>query len=511
LNSQFAITTRSLPRAVSLALIVAALAILWPAAPHRLPAAAAQLNLPALGATFRENQRPGTAAWRSASLAREAVAPAGSAAQQQVWSDSPIRGYASTSSVNHGDPITFYVGTSYPSFTLDVYRMGWYDGDGARQYAHVENQTGQDQPVPAPDPDTGLLELHWQPSYTLQTGADWPSGVYLVKLLATNDVTNYIPFVVRADGQTAQIVYQVPFATYQAYNNWGGKSLYDWESMDGVAAVKVSFDRPYADWDGSGGFFDGDYNMIRWLERQGYDVTYVASQDLDAGTAQLARGKLFLSAFHDEYWSRAMREHLTAARDAGVSIAFFASDNIDWQIRFEPSSSGVARHVEVCYRKARLDPLAQTNPELTTVHWNERPLNEPTNALLGNMYAGEIGAVTGTWPEGADWAVVNSESWVYAGTGLQDGDHIPRLVGYEYDRAFDNGASPPGLLLLSDSVIGDNRANGTLYVAESGAIVFSAGTSYWPFELDDNEYRSYGADLRVQIMTANILNAMIAR
>ena len=511
MNSQFAITTRSLPRAVSLALIVAALAILWPAAPHRLPAAAAQLNLPALGATFRENQRPGTAAWRSASLAREAVAPAGSAAQQQVWSDSPIRGYASTSSVNHGDPITFYVGTSYPSFTLDVYRMGWYDGDGARQYAHVENQTGQDQPVPAPDPDTGLLELHWQPSYTLQTGADWPSGVYLVKLLATNDVTNYIPFVVRADGQTAQIVYQVPFATYQAYNNWGGKSLYDWESMDGVAAVKVSFDRPYADWDGSGGFFDGDYNMIRWLERQGYDVTYVASQDLDAGTAQLARGKLFLSAFHDEYWSRAMREHLTAARDAGDSIAFFASDNIDWQIRFEPSSSGVARHVEVCYRKARLDPLAQTNPELTTVHWNERPLNEPTNALLGNMYAGEIGAVTGTWPEGADWAVVNSESWVYAGTGLQDGDHIPRLVGYEYDRAFDNGASPPGLLLLSDSVIGDNRANGTLYVAESGAIVFSAGTSYWPFELDDNEYRSYGADLRVQIMTANILNAMIAR
>ncbi len=498
-------------RVAALALAVAALALTWSAAPPRARAVPARPAVPVRGAMYRENQRPGSSAWRSNALARQTAASVDHAAQQDVWTDTPIRGYASASSINHGETITFFVGTTYPSYALDVYRMGWYGGDGARLIARVESLPGQNQPVPAPDPDTGLLELHWQASYMLQTGADWPSGVYLIKLLATKDVTNYIPFVVRADGQTAQIVYQVPFATYQAYNNWGGKSLYDWASSDGVAAVKVSFDRPYADWDGSGGFFDGDYNMIRWLEKQGYDVTYIASQDLDAGTQTLARGKLFLSAFHDEYWTRAMRENLTAARDAGLSIAFFASDDIDWQVRFEPSSAGAPRHIVVCYRKARLDPLYPTNPALTTVHWYERPLNEPTNALLGNMYAGEIGAATGTWPEGGDWVVANADSWVYAGTGLQDGDRIPRLVGYEYDRAFDNGAGPPGLLLLSDSAIGDNHANGTIYVAASGAIVFSAGTSYWPFELDDNDYRSYGADPRVQIMTANILNAMIGR
>src|SRR5579885_431548 len=186
-------------RAVALALLLIGLSLLWPAPLRRAQAGGVRLSAPAFGVTFRENQRAGSTGWQSAALAREAAQPSARRAQQDVWVDSPIRGYASATSINHGDSISFFVGTSYTSFGLDVYRMGWYDGDGARLIAHVDSLPGQNQPVPAPDPDTGLLELHWQASYTLQTGTDWPSGVYLVKLLATNDVTNYIPFVVRAD------------------------------------------------------------------------------------------------------------------------------------------------------------------------------------------------------------------------------------------------------------------------------------------------------------------------
>ena len=189
--------------------------------------------------------------------------------------------YTDQTSVNLGNPINFFVSTTKASYSLSVYRMGYYGGAGAILMASVPSLVGKSQTIPTPDPTTGLVECHWSVSYTLQTQSSWVSGVYLVQVTASDGTVSNTVFVGRNDGAVADIVYQLPVNTYQAYDDWGGKSLYDYNSTGSNPAVKVSFDRPYSDedWNGAGNFFSGDYNMIFWLEQNGYNVTYVSSVD----------------------------------------------------------------------------------------------------------------------------------------------------------------------------------------------------------------------------------------
>jgi hypothetical protein len=427
--------------------------------------------------------------------------------------DTPIKGYADQVSINREGRIGLYVSTTRALYDFEVRRMGWYEGAGSTLLHTVNGLPGLNQATPLPDPTTGLIAANWQLSYTLQTSPLWVSGVYLVKLITTPDQVQfdvaYILFVLRDDGAAADLVFQVPVTTYQAYNNWGGKSLYDHQSPEG-RAYKVSFDRPYAQWSGAGGFFDGDYNMIRWLERQGYGVTYATSVDTHTNAALLSGRKVFLSNWHDEYWSRPMRDHVTAARDQGKHLAFFDSNNVYWQIRFESSAGGAPNRVVVCYKDANLDPLSASQPSLTTVLWRNPPVSQPENALLGVMFESLFNCLS-SYP----WVVSNAGHWVYQGTGLQNGDQIAGLVGFEYDKVWNNGLTPAGLEALSASPVESSPgvpsvSNGAIYAAGSGALVFTAGTNYWPWKLDDNESQSHGADSRVQRMTANVLGAMIA-
>jgi hypothetical protein len=474
------------------------------------------------------NRAPGTTAWRSPELdawaaARRAAgrrpaappsyADAGGpgAAPGGGYNPGPISGYASRASINVGESIDLKVSTTRTSYSLEVYRMGWYGGAGSRLVQRVSNLVGQNQPVPAPEAGTGLIAANWATTYTLQTDSTWVSGVHLVKLIAGDGSVAYAIFVLRDDAAPADVLFQIALTTYQAYNAWGGKSLYDYNSTGG-RAYKVSFDRPYDNWAGAGDFFDGDYNMVRWLESRGYRVAYATSVDTHANPNLLANRKLFLSNRHDEYWSKPMRDSLTAARDAGKSLAFFDANNVFWQVRFEPSEGGVPNRVMVCYKTqggSPVDPITATDPALTTTRWRDAPVSRPENALLGVMWEGQFDYLT-AYP----WVVTNANHWVYAGTGLTEGASIPGVVGYEYDRLWENGLTPPNLVMLSRSPVTTSGvpsfANGAIYTAASGAYVFTAGTNDWPWKLDDNEYQAHGADARIQRITANILDRFIA-
>ena len=283
----------------------------------------------------------------------------------------------------------------------------------------------------------------------MQTDPSWVSGVYLAKLTATNttDVA-YIHFVVRNDAAVADLLYQVPITTYAAYNPWGGRSLYDFQSNGGIPAYKVSLDRPHDAWAGAGIFFDGDFFMLAWLESLGYSMTYATSIELQNGSSVLTNRKVFLSPWHDEYWSKQMRDNLTAARDAGKHLAFFDANNIYWKIRFEPSPATPSKlnRVVVCYKYTdddvtTADPLA-SDPNQVTVTWRDPTyVNKPENALLGVMYESNF-----AFGKGYDWVVQNATHPIYNGTGLHDGDHITGLIGYEYDKQlpYVAGQTPPG-------------------------------------------------------------------
>jgi hypothetical protein len=451
-----------------------------------------------------------------------------------------IEGYASLTSVQRGDAISLYVNTQDEFYQMDVYRMGWYGGTGGRLMKGGIVRRGIRQTLPEADPESGLVECRWVNPYVLTTDnphddTAWLSGVYLVKLTGlTGGKQSYIMFVVREDDRRSDYLFQSSVTTYQAYNNWGGRSLYGFNSV-GRLARKVSFNRPYlmsenpsaAFGMGAGEFLTNnsvppndppspagwEYNMVRWLEREGYDVTYSTNIDTHADSALLASHKAWLSVGHDEYWSWEMRAQVEQARDRRIGLGFFSANTCYWQIRLEVSPvTGEANRTIVAYKDHAMaeDPYAldddPTNDHLITGRWREPPLNRPEESLIGVMYE--------TNPVEGDVIVTDRSHWIVSGVDLPEDGRLSGLLGYEVDRRF--SAAPPHATIVAHSpYVHDGTthyADTVTYTWPSGSIVFATGTMQWSWGLDDfnapalHPLRRHPA---VQQMTRNVLARLI--
>jgi hypothetical protein len=454
-----------------------------------------------------ENRKPGTAGVLTTLIAR------------YIHRSETIAGYADATSVDRGGHIRFKVSTSQPgAYTIEVYRMGFYGGAGTRLVASSGVLQGATQRAcEITDPATHLMECDWTDSYTLAVGTDWTSGLYLAVLthVATGRESP-IYFIVRDDARHSDIVFQSSRTTGLAYNSWGNAteqySLYPHNSTNGIRAEKVSFDRPTTDRD----VLNFEFQMLRWLESQGYDVTYITNMDVHTNAAQLLNHKIFLSVGHDEYWSKEMRDGIEAARDAGVNLGFFSANTAYWRVRFEPSSRGKADRVMVCYKDARVTP----DPVAPTYRWRDPPNNRPENALLGVMY---IGRQDGGFYGGFDWRVENATDPYFASTGLERGSTLSELVGYEWDGVVDNGFSPPGLVILGASPVtpavvatgiprtATQMSHATRYTSSSGGQVFATGSIHWMWSLDSTLVDPPRVDARAQQFAVNVLGNMGAR
>ena len=458
-----------------------------------------------------ENQRPGTSAWQLTDPA----------------TNHEIEGFASLTSVNRGDQIQFFVNTADPSYVIEFFRMGWYGGQGGRSMGPPVSLPGGAQPAPSVDSTTGLIECNWTQSYSLMVNNpfdpnDWTSGVYLAKLTGSSGKQSYIIFIVRDDSRSSDLLFQLAVNTYQAYNGWGGKSLYRFNSSNQIQAFKVSFNRPYgmtfpkqAFGVGAGEFLQAtfaagtEYDAVRFLERLGYDVSYATNVDIHENSSLLLKHKGFLSMGHDEYWSFAMRSNVTASRDQGVNLGFFSANTCYWQVRFEPSPINAAPdRTIVAYKEFALteDPYAldsdPTHKQLVTTQWREPPVNMPEAALIGVMYV--FGPVSG------DIVIQDASSWVFAGTGLQPGSKLVGLLGYEVDGMFPS--SPQGTILLAHSPFTDSSgsvsySDMTVYTTAKGTTVFASGTIHWNWGLDNyaSPTEARTANPAVQQGTQNIL------
>ncbi len=449
-----------------------------------------------------ENAHPGTTDWQI---------PNGKAATTQ------IQAYASATSVLPGQKLTFYVSTQTEgtSYSIGIYRLGWYGGSGSRLMALQTNLVGHAQGYYNPDTyqllgchscrvdtQTGLIEANWQPTYTLTVPAGWTTGVYLAKFTDAQGWQTYAPFDVRGNTHATYLAVTSD-TTYAAYNDWGGYSLYVAHNALGIGGslgrgVKVSFDRPYAQDDGSGYVLVFEANAIHWLERQGYDLSYASSVDLHEDPAQLLQHRVYLSLGHDEYWSKEMRDGVEQARDRGVGLAFLGANAAYWQMRFEPDRAGTPDRTIVCYKVATSppdlgrDPLYGKDNARVTARWHDPILARPENALIGIMYTGL------TKQQGFPWRVSpTAKSPLLDGTGLQLGQSYGcGLVGNEYDRVVVNGATPPGLQVLAVSPTIDydhntstpDTSNTAYYIAPSGAMVFATGSHHWTAGLDSYRY-----------------------
>lgn len=461
-------------------------------------------------------QSPTVAEAADASLARENALP-GSPGWTVAAHGSGISGYAVPATVQVGQRVGIAVSTTSPTYDLDYYRIGWYAGVRGRLVRTAHGMPGRAQGTWTPDtfgvsgcptclydPHTGLLQPRWAVTDSFGVPRSWPSGDYVVRMTAPSGDVAYAQFVVRDDPRRSDVLAVLPLNTYEAYNNWGGKSLYGTNSTGPAtpasgefaeAATQVSFERPYATLSG----IRQDFETVAFLERSGYDVTYATSVDLDREPTLLGRHRVYISVGHDEYWSRAMRDHVEGARDAGTSLLFLGGNDVFWQVRYTAGASGADRSVLTCYRSAAIDPVAATDPADATVRFVDPPLSRPQTSLTGTFYTDPI------LNQPADWVVAaTAPAWLLAGTSLAAGSSVPGLVGTECDRFDPSLPVPPGLVVVSSSPVVKSgvptHCDSVYYRTPRGAHVFSAGTWIWEDFIDG---RQETAD--VVTMTNNLL------
>lgn len=415
--------------------------------------------------------------------------------------------YASQISVLPGDTLQLHVSAATGTrYDVLVYRLGWYRGNGARLEGCApvcgSSRTGQQYPVPAPNPSTGFLDAGWPVTDSFQIPASAISGYYIAEAVAMTGSSagrmRYYPFVVRALPSTvaSHTLVQIPVTTDEAYNPWGGKSLYAFNSTNGKPAVKVSFNRPFERHNSA---LDG-YQLIRFLERAGYDVSYTTDVDTDGNPEELRRHKLVIAAGHDEYWTKGIRDAFDAARDAGVNLAAFGADMAGWQNRYEDGDRTIVE-----YRSASADP--ESNLTLKTIEFQQLVIPRPPCELFGVEYRGGFNKYLPSKlpPPYTVMQAASTNPW-FAGTGLAQGMVLPSLVGYEWD-TINPGCKVPSLTdLFHWTGTGISNADSTVYTAPSGARVFAAGSLDFATGLDEWPAHGQGVEnVGLQHFAVNLL------
>ncbi|MCA1453720.1 DUF4082 domain-containing protein [Bradyrhizobium sp. BRP22] len=503
------------------------------ASPNLLAAAATSTNRIVL-----ENQKQGT--------------------PQSVWDidgagSSNIEGFATDISVNVGNRVDFKINTNSSDYRIEIYRLGYYGGMGAHLVTTIQHTGVQNQPAPLRDAATGLVDAgNWSVSASWNVPADAVSGVYIAKLVRQDGTfgENHIPFIVRDDSSTSDVVFQTSDTTWQAYNGWGGANFYGGNGpatgQGAGRAYAVSYNRPIATRGAIGTasgpqdyLFGAEYAAIYWLEQNGYDVSYMAGVDTDRYGSLLLNHKLYLDAGHDEYWSGQQRANVEAARDAGVNLAFWSGNEMYWRTRWgnSISSDATAYRTLISYKEtwanSSIDPSDQWTGTFRDPRFSPPATGGgiPENALIGQMFQVDDVGVTQSDALKAitiPYDDANLRFWRNTSVANLQPGQIATLtknyLGYEWDEAPDNGFDPAGLVRLSSTTLpvstylldyGNTVGNGisthnlTLYRAASGALVFGAGTVYWSWGLSDNhDLQPTPSDPRVQQAMINLLADM---
>ncbi len=433
-------------------------------------------------------------------------------------------GYVDNVSVVQGDTLNFYISTSNNPFTMSLFKFNatvdWL--------ADIGPITGEVQSVP----DSSYIKgCGWKITYRLPTESMTP-GYYRAEFPILDSLgdaaTGGIMFIVKPKnpGTYSKILFISATNTWQAYNNFGGKSIYDYNSSGGMRSYKVSVQRPFEDPYGSGDFYNMEVGFLLWLGEKNIQPEYATDVDLDRNPDLLSHYSLVCIFGHHEYWTNAERNQVQNYINNGGKVAIFSGNTCWWQARFEDNGNTL-----VCYKDSTADPLHGIQDSLVTVNWFSPPVNNPENKFTGvsfrnGGFVNYNGQLTTSQGYG-DYAVYNSQSWVYKGTGLQDGDEFggdAAIVGYETDGAkFDwndgipipttnpllQDGTPSSFKVLGISPTASNdsvnfpNTHATIgyYYKPNGAYVFNAATTYWVYGL--------GIDSIVSKITLNVINKFL--
>ena len=438
--------------------------------------------------TASENSRPGDPHW----------------VIRHLGGEHEIEGYTGLASVGQGEPFPLYVSTTSSGYRVTAYRLGWYQGIGARRVWQSGALHGHTQAQPVLDDATKTIRTSWDPVLSVPTD-DWPPGSYLLLLDADSGAQRYVPVTIRSASTAGKVVIKNGVQTWQAYNTWGGYDLY--KGPQGAYADRslvVSLDRPY-DGNGASMFLTYERNAIKLAEQLGIPLAYVTSMDIATDPGLLKGASAVLSLGHDEYWTPPERANVTAARDAGVNVAFLGANAMFRRTRLQASTLGADREV-VCYKTSYTeDPMYGKDSAQVTGNWRDAPAADPESSLIGTLYE--------SYPADAPYRVTSSSNWVFKGTGVPSGTSFPHLVGVEYDRVNPGYPVPRPIEVLSHSPLVcsgvSSYGDSAYYTAAGGAGVFNAGTMRWVEAIFGDQPHGIGVSTAafVRQATTNIFRA----
>lgn len=379
-----------------------------------------------------------------------------------------VEAYASRVSGVPGVTVGLMVSTADASFRVQAWRIGSYARGTGLLVWRSGRHPGQLQARPSfAAYETRTVVARWRPALDVDT-TGWSPGFYVFKVTSSRGWQTHVPYVVASPSAAGTVALVAPFTTYQAYNGWGGYSLYEGAGADRRSWV-VSFDRPWDVLGEANNFRRAALPIIIRAEALGVPLSYFANVDLHHRPGSLAGARGYVSMGHDEYWTPAMRRAVERARDGGTNLAFLGANTMYWRVRLTGSTM-------VGYRDdAWRDPWREARPTEATSRFRDAPHAWPEHDLVGMQYE--------CYPVDADYRVMTPRWWGFRGTGVRRGDAFAGLVGPESDRVYPDASSPRPMQVLSHTSFTcrgtTTSAQSVYYTTRSGAGVFSAGTLRW--------------------------------
>jgi hypothetical protein len=408
-------------------------------------------------------------------------------------------GYLSSLSVAQGEKLRLYISTPDQKFDLIISKLGLIK----KEVLRLPGLSGGIQTAG----DSAFINgCHWKANSEIIIPLSWSSGVYEAEFPNADSMKKLI-FVVREKdlGKHSKTVICLTENTWQAYNNWGGRSLYDFNSYSQTASVKVSFNRPQSDTN-TNNYFRWTDKLVKWLETHHIDVEFCINTDLDRDQLFLSHYRVYTTVGHDEYWSKPERNAIETFLHFGGRVICLSGNTCWWQVRFEDSLQTM-----VCYRDSAIDPMYPMHDSIVTGNWSRSPVNDPPNTLLGLSFEhGGFINDKGIFPQYlgyGGYTAFNSNHWIYNGTNAKDGDVIgvqDAIAGYESDGALfnqqegfpvvtgeDQTPKDFSILGISPAASSANLLSGHAtmgyYATASGGAVFNGGSTDWVNGLDGDD------------------------
>ena len=446
-----------------------------------------------------------------------------------------IEVYPNEISYEPGDEAAFHISTTSPTYSLEIKRLGVKP-----TIVHEEKKIGGGQEYGVPE-NASAKGCGWPIGYRVKISDSWKSGYYVMTLKISDSGGKFSQwnrrtaesqcyFIVRPKnpGTDSKILLQLATNTYNAYNNWGGSSLYGFHGRAGLQGHEVSFHRPQRTL-----FSRWEADFVTWAETNGYALDYCSNLDLQLRPDIVKNYKLVLSIGHDEYWSGEMRDTIENYIADGGNVAFLSGNTCCWQVRWDPESQSLTSWKQWFNQ----DPLyagdKKDHAKLATL-WGHHLLERPENTMTGvGFLHGGYHRSHGQFMDGTGaFKVHRPGHWLFAGTDLKRDAEFggnDTIVGYECDgceiewrdglpfptsndgtpKNFEILATCPAQWAAGDSVwyekwpSPDHQGNAVFgtYQSDKGGTVVTTGTTDWVHGLK-------GGDKDVIQITKNILERL---